>query len=74
MTLGQVHSEKPGASKGIENGDIQLWIKLVRLGFSNDAVRASPHPTALHIKVKGKQDISTVIGSEDYVTDCEFIE
>jgi hypothetical protein len=28
----------------------------------------------LYVKVKGKQDISTVIGSEDYVTDCEFIE
>jgi hypothetical protein len=26
----------------------------------------------LHVKVTGKQDISTVIGSEDDTMDCEF--
>jgi hypothetical protein len=41
-------------------------------GLLEMAVCCAKPPTLLH--VKGKQDISTVIGSEDYVTDCEFIE
>ena len=34
--------------RDVESGDILSSITFVHSPFSNDAVRASPHPTALH--------------------------
>jgi hypothetical protein len=39
-------------------------------GRLSGAIEGTAFHCEKHVKVKGKQDISTVIGSEEYVTDC----
>jgi len=52
MTLGQIDRKKTKLLWDVKSGDILSWFDFVHSRFSNDAVRASPHPTALLVTQK----------------------